>query len=344
MGLTNVVEDSSIQFEGSTLITSLQTEDIIKQNKELSRVDKEGYTQTHKIQEHMEHKANLLKEKITALDQTLPQELLQFTTRARDKGAGYWLSALPLENQGFNLSKGEFRDGIKLRYNLSISDIPTYCVCGARFNTVHALSCKKGGFVSQRHDNIRDMFTILLDKCCTNVQSEPHLTDLQGESFSNRTANTSSGARLDIKARNFWRQGQDAYFDIRVTHVNALSHKDLTTKTVFKNQENEKKRQYNQRVMDVEQGTFTPLIIGTNGGMGAECDMFIKNLADRLSIKQSEEYAKIVTWIRTKLSFEVVRSTVLCLRGSRRPWKTHSPKISDDFGLHLHEAGVTSEA
>ena len=118
----------------------------------------------------------------------------------------------------------------------------------------------------------------------------------------------------------------------------------MTTKTVFKNQENEKKRQYNQRIMDVEQGTFTPLIIGTNGGMGAECDMFIKNLADKLSMKQSEEYANVVTWIRTKLSFEVLRSTVLCLRGSRRPWGTPCPKISDDFGLHLHEAGVTSEA
>ena len=33
-------------------------------------------------------------------------------------------------------------------------------------------------------------------------------------------------------------------------------------------QENEKKRKYNQRVLDVEMGTFTPLVFGTNGGMG----------------------------------------------------------------------------
>ena len=104
------------------------------------------------------------------------------------------------------------------------------------------------------------MFTGLLDKCCTNVQSEPHLTELQGETFHNRTANTSSGARLDIRARNFWRQGQDAYFDIRVTHVNALSNKDFTTHSIFKRQETDKKREYNQRVLEVEHGTFTPLV------------------------------------------------------------------------------------
>ena len=340
LGLANVVEESPIQFEGSLLITSLQTTDIINQSTGLSVFDNRGFTQKDKICQHIEHKAELLKEKIRSLDETLPQELLQFTQRARDKGSGSWLNALPLEKQGFSLSKTEFRDGLKLRYNLPITDVPTYCVCGERFNTVHALSCKKGGFVSQRHDNIRDMFTSLLDKCCTNVQAEPHLTDLQGETFNYRTANTSSEARLDIRARNFWRQGQDSFFDIRVTHVNALSHQDLTTEAIFKRQENEKKRQYNQRIIEIEHGSFTPLIIGTNGGMGRECQLFLKNLADMLARKQSEDYAPVITWLRTKLSFEVLRSTVLCLRGSRRPWRSNKPIITDDFGLHVHEAGL----
>ena len=57
---------------------------------------------------------------------------------------------------------------------------------------------------------------------------------------------------------------------IRVTYVNALSQKDLSTESIFRKQENEKKRQYNQRIIliDVEHGTFTPLVLGTNGGMG----------------------------------------------------------------------------
>ena len=265
------------------------------------------------------------------VDSSLPKDLLQFTQRARDKGAGSWLTSLPFKRQGFDLSKEEFRDGLKLRYNVPISDLPPHCVCGDRFNIIHALSCKKGGFVSQRLDNVRDMFTVLLDKCCTNVQSEPHLSDLQGEAFNLRTANTSQGARFDIKARNFWCQGQDAFFDIRVTHVNALSYKDVSTNSIFKKHEAEKKREYNQRVLDIEHGTFTPLVLGTNGEFGLESQMFIKRLAEKIAAKQQEDYAQVITWIRTIPSFEILRSAVLCVRGSRRPW--HKSCQSSDFGL-----------
>ena len=51
----------------------------------------------------------------------------------------------------------------------------------------------------------------------------------------------------------------------------------ISTAKIFENHENEKKGQYNQRVLDVEHGTFTPLVFGTNGGMGEECTLFLKN-------------------------------------------------------------------
>ena len=105
--------------------------------------------------------------------------------------------------------------------------------------------------------------------------------------------------------------------------------------------EAEKKRQYNQRVMDVEHGTFTPLIIGTYGGMGDECQLFVRRLAERLAEKQQEEYGPTVAWIRTKLFFEVIRSTVQCVRGSRKPWKSSTQgRHTDDFGLLAHVAGL----
>ena len=57
------------------------------------------------------------------------------------------------------------------------------------------------------------------------------------------------------------------------------------TSTFFKKQEKEKKRKYQQRVLDVEMGSFTPLVLGTNGGMGADCNRFLKRLAEKLSEK-----------------------------------------------------------
>ena len=52
-------------------------------------------------------------------------------------------------------------------------------------------------------------------------------------------------------------------------------------------------------------GSFTPLVFGTNGGMGADCSCFLKRLAEKISEKNEEPYDITITWIRTMLSFEI---------------------------------------
>ena len=59
--------------------------------------------------------------------------------------------------------------------------------------------------------------------------------------------------------------------------------REKTTSTISEEQEEEKKRKYLQRVLDVEMGSFNPLVFGTNGGMGADCVCFLKRLAEKLS-------------------------------------------------------------
>ena len=71
---------------------------------------------------------------------------------------------------------------------------------------------------------------------------------------------------------------------------------------------------YQQRVLDVEMGSFTPLVFGTNGGMGADCNCFLKRLAEKLSEKNEEPYHITITWIKTLLSVDT------CVRGSRTPF------------------------
>ena len=78
-------------------------------------------------------------------------------------------------------------------------------------------------------------------------------------------------ARLDIRACGFWESQRPAFFDVRVCHPNADSYKDLELRQVYKIHENEKKRLYARRVLDIEQGTFTALVFTTTGGMGKEC-------------------------------------------------------------------------
>ena len=132
--------------------------------------------------------------------------------------------------------------------------------------------------------------------------------------MNNLTANLEDESRLDIKARGFWQRGQTAFFDVRVTHVNAESQKKKDTSAIFKSHEVAKKREYLQRIVDVENGSFTPLIFGTNGGVGNECQKFLSSLASQLAEKTDETYSSVVTWLRTRLSFEIVRSAILCVK------------------------------
>ena len=52
-----------------------------------------------------------------------------------------YLSLLPLEEFGFSLHKGAFRDAIALRYGWLPQHTPTTCTCGTNFSVEHALSC-----------------------------------------------------------------------------------------------------------------------------------------------------------------------------------------------------------
>ena len=129
--------------------------------------------------------------------------------------------------------------------------------------------------------------------------------------------NLACDARLDIHARGFWERQKSTFFDIRVCHPNADSYKDRTPEQVYRLHENEKKRMYERRVLEVEQASFTPLVFTTTGGMGRECLRYHSRLAELISVEKGEDYAKTLTWIRGKVSFSILRSALLCLRGSR---------------------------
>ena len=251
-----------------------------------------------------------VEEILAQLSETTKRSLLA----SQEKGASSWLAALPLKHLGYALNKQEFRDAMRLRYGWNIPDTPTYCACGSRNSGDHILTCKKGGYVSMRHNAIRDAEAKFMQEVCRDVKIEPDLIPIERENVQD---NTASGARLDISARGVWSPCEKTFFDVRITHPNAESHRSKSLPQIYKQNEAEKKRRYNDRIINSEKATFTPLVFTTTGGMGPECERLNKRLAEKIAAKRRESYSDVIAHIRTKLRFALLQSTLVAIRRVR---------------------------
>ena len=216
------------------------------------------------------------------------------------------------------LNKQQFWDSIRLRYGWVIPGLPASCLCGESFNVQHAMSCKKGGFVTLRHNEVRDVTATLLSEVCKDVELDPSLLILNGEEQNmSKTAKKNDEVRLDICARSFWVSGQKAFFDVRVFDPNARRYSKQTLKQCYSINENENKRHDNIGIMEVDQGSFTPLDFTFAEGIGGEDRAFYSRLATLLSLKNRIEKSKVTSWIRFRINFALLRSMLLCLRCSQ---------------------------
>ena len=82
--------------------------------------------------------------------------------------------------------------------------MPTRCACNEPFTVEHALSCPKGAFPIQRHNEIRDITCSLLSEVSHDVTVEPTLQPLDEHTLRYASAITDNGARADIQAKGFW--------------------------------------------------------------------------------------------------------------------------------------------
>ena len=87
-----------------------------------------------------------------------------------------------------------------------------------------------------------------------------------------------------------------------------------TTVAVLSTAEQEKKRKYNGAA-EARQASFTPFVVSTDGMLGREANFLLKRLTQRISMKWDKPLGQITGWLRTRLSFAILRATNHCLRG-----------------------------
>ena len=98
-------------------------------------------------------------------------------------------------------------------------------------------------------------------------------------------------------------------------------------------QEKEKKRGYLERVIQVEKGSFTPMIFSTFGGMGKEAKRHHKRIAELIAEKKNERYAEVMNHLRTRLRFSLLKSILVAVRGVREKMRVPEPVASVEFSL-----------
>ena len=100
-----------------------------------------------------------------------------------------------------------------------------------------------------------------------------------------------------------------------------------------------KKREYGDRVREVELASFTSLVFSTTGGMGREGTVFYHWLANLLASKQDWAYGTTISWVHCVLTFSQLRSAIMCIQGSRSI-SFRSSFVSAEMGLAVSPPDV----
>ena len=306
LGIADPTETCDREYEASFNITEDLSSLILMQEQDLSLYNRQATAEKVKILKAAKEK--YLSEKFEEIISTVEDDTLaRCLMLNKEKGAGSWLTALPLKDHGFCLNKQEFRDAVSLRYGWKITNTPQFCGCGARNNINHTLICAKGGFVSMRHNALRDLNAELQSEVCKDVTIEPSLIPLDNEEISGTSANR---AAPDVSSRGLWSTFERTFFDVRVLHPNAPSYQTTPLTTLYKRHEDEKMKKYNSRIITVEKGTFTPLVYSTFGGCGPQAKRYHKRLAELISRKRNEDYHHVINHIHMKICFSLLRSVL----------------------------------
>ena len=121
LGLTNPSASARAEYLASVKVSAPLVGKIIAQSHETpDDADVRGLMYSVRRE-----KDDDIKEKLEQLKTSLPRRTRRAVDLACEKGASSWLTAIPLKDMNFDLSKREFRDALRLRYDWAIPDSPS---------------------------------------------------------------------------------------------------------------------------------------------------------------------------------------------------------------------------
>ena len=78
---------------------------------------------------------------------------------------------------------------------------------------------------------------------------------------------------------------------------------------------------YGEQIIQIERGSFCPLIFSMSVGVGPSCDNLHKKLAGRIVTKRKEIYGDVIRFIRTHLRYALLKCVLMGLRGLNKGYR-----------------------
>jgi hypothetical protein len=314
LGLPNPTETAEANYMASQMSTSVLAKSLING-------DTLDVVAHHKKVAHARKSAK--DRKTTALEashKALCDEGSKGDVRRLTRSKGAWLNITPNTLNATALSRDEFRDSLRIRMGKNPLLLPEECDgCGDTFTVNHALTCAKGGLVLLRHNAMAQEWHDLCASATTPtaVSDEP-LIYTGPAALRESGADQNKDLRGDVAVQGFWKRQTTAIFDIRVTDTDAKSYQGQSAQKSIARQEKEKKDKYVDACVE-RRRQFTPLVYSVDGLLGSEARAASKRLACLLSQKWKCAYSDVCGYVLSRQALALVRTTSLCLRGTRNP-------------------------
>lgn len=227
---------------------------------------------------------------------------------------------------GFYLSKHEFHDGVAVRYNANLNNVPPRCeatACGASYTLGHALTCKHGGNRILRHDMVvravHSLARTALGSGPTRVVLEPWLVKQGAVGPDGRVCR--EGLRADLLLTGLDEYRPRSYLDVRIPYPDADGYVGTSVERLLENHEAEKVTRYKAACENhqYQSGEFVPFVATTDGVLGRGAQKVLSQLVERLCTKwEHKSKGEIMAWVRARIAVAIVRAASACIRGQRR--------------------------
>ena len=98
-----------------------------------------------------------------------------------------------------------------------------------------------------------------------------------------------------------------SFYNVKMFNTYAPTNRFEDTKDSYILHENLKRLKYQDRIVDNENESFSPLIFATTVGASPITQKFIRRTASLIVQKSNERYPELINFIRTRVSFSLLK-------------------------------------